>query len=105
MGPIWGGILRKTIMCRRLTGPPRTIGQAVYPTAIWPLTYYLAVSDIDGDWSYPQTQQKNGVKTPLNGHPDRGVEAASIRSGILLYAQGDTSLEAGEVPDVVPIGY
>ena len=68
MGPIWGGILRKTIMCRRLTGPPRTIGQAVYPTAIWPLTYYLVVSDIDGAWSYPQMQQKTGVKTPLNGH-------------------------------------
>ena len=28
-----------------------------------------------------------------------------IRSGILLYAQGDNSLEAGEGPDVVPIGY
>ena len=70
MGPIWGGILRKTIMCRRLTGPPRTIGQAVYPTAIWPLTYYLVVSDIDGAWSYPQMQQKTGVKTPLNGHPN-----------------------------------
>ena len=28
-----------------------------------------------------------------------------IRTSILLYAQGESSLESGEVPDVVPIGY
>ena len=92
MGRIWGGILRKTIMCRRLTGPPRTIGQAVYPTAIWPLTYYLVVSDIDGAWSYPQMQQKTGVKTPLNGHPGRGVEAPTGGCIEGVWSSGPTGL-------------